>query len=120
MTGSTRDSNAMITQRSPIGSSKKLFFDVTFVQAIEYCEFLDILFIACSICNAPSADAEFCRADRSHLFRFGRVAMSQNRFFFARSMAAVAMLALCGLANSQTKWDMPTAYPPSNYHTGNI
>src|SRR5438132_9327498 len=47
--------------------------------------------------------------------------MSQNRLHFvARAAVAVLTFALCGLASAQTKWDMPTAYPPSNYHTENI
>jgi TRAP-type C4-dicarboxylate transport system substrate-binding protein len=40
--------------------------------------------------------------------------------FAARAAAAVFALASIGLASAQTKWDMPTAYPPSNYHTENI
>jgi TRAP-type C4-dicarboxylate transport system substrate-binding protein len=27
---------------------------------------------------------------------------------------------LCGIAVAQTQWDMPTPYPPSNFHTENI
>ena len=47
--------------------------------------------------------------------------MSQIRLHFAvRAAVAVLAFALCGLASAQTKWDMPTAYPPSNYHTENI
>ena len=47
--------------------------------------------------------------------------MSQNRLrLAARAAVAVLAFALCGLASAQTKWDMPTAYPPSNYHTENI
>src|SRR5437764_3520598 len=46
--------------------------------------------------------------------------MPQNRLHFAHAIAAASMFALCGLADAQTKWDMPTAYPPSNYHTENI
>jgi TRAP-type C4-dicarboxylate transport system substrate-binding protein len=34
--------------------------------------------------------------------------------------AAVASLALCGIASAQTKWDLPTAYAASNFHTENI
>jgi TRAP-type C4-dicarboxylate transport system substrate-binding protein len=33
---------------------------------------------------------------------------------------AIASLALCGLASAQTKWDLPTAYAPANFHTENI
>jgi TRAP-type C4-dicarboxylate transport system substrate-binding protein len=47
--------------------------------------------------------------------------MMQNRLHFAaRAAAAVFACAFVGLASAQTKWDMPTAYPPSNYHTENI
>jgi TRAP-type C4-dicarboxylate transport system substrate-binding protein len=38
-----------------------------------------------------------------------------------RLIAAAAALALAaGSASAQTKWDMPTAYPPANFHTENI
>jgi len=34
---------------------------------------------------------------------------------------AIAALGLaCGAASAQTKWDLPTAYPASNFHTENI
>jgi len=33
---------------------------------------------------------------------------------------AIASLALCGIASAQTKWDLPTAYAASNFHTENI
>ena len=39
------------------------------------------------------------------------------------SLAAAAGLCLCALAltaQAQTKWDLPSAYPPANYHTENI
>ena len=39
---------------------------------------------------------------------------------FPTLAAAAAALALCGFASAQTKWDMPTAYPVSNFHTENI
>ena len=35
-------------------------------------------------------------------------------------VAVVAGLCLAWAADAQTKWDMPTAYPPSNFHTENI
>ena len=35
-------------------------------------------------------------------------------------VAAIAGLCLAWAANAQTRWDMPTAYPPSNFHTENI
>jgi TRAP-type C4-dicarboxylate transport system substrate-binding protein len=37
---------------------------------------------------------------------------------FILSLAALA--AACGTAQAQTKWDMPTAYPATNFHTENI
>src|SRR5215813_13667126 len=38
----------------------------------------------------------------------------------ARVVAAVAAALVAAAANAQTKWDLPTAYPPSNFHTENI
>ena len=35
-------------------------------------------------------------------------------------LAALVMLVSSAGAQSQTKWDMPTGYPPSNFHTENI
>ena len=47
--------------------------------------------------------------------------MSQHRLHFAaRAVVALLAFALSGWAAAQTKWDMPTAYPPSNYQTENI
>src|SRR5439155_14510544 len=98
---------------------------------IKYQHFLDILFIACSICNAESAGAEFdpsyaaaIRPLRSRTpeppfpestaFVSRRFAMSQDRLHFAaRAAVAVLAFALCGLASAKTKWDIPNAYPPS-------
>src|SRR5215813_4859084 len=37
-----------------------------------------------------------------------------------QALVAVSALALSGAAFAQTKWDMPTAYPPTNFHTENI
>ena len=39
-----------------------------------------------------------------------------------RFHAFVAALGVClaASAGAQTKWDMPTAYPPTNFHTENI
>jgi TRAP-type C4-dicarboxylate transport system substrate-binding protein len=34
-----------------------------------------------------------------------------------RLTVATALLAIAGLAPAQTKWDMPTAYAPANFHT---
>ena len=36
------------------------------------------------------------------------------------ALIAASALALCGEAVAQTKWDMPTPYPPANFHTENI
>src|SRR3569623_2752579 len=33
---------------------------------------------------------------------------------------AAAALALAGSASAQTKWDLPSAYPASNFHTANL
>ncbi|MDB5895147.1 MAG: C4-dicarboxylate transporter substrate-binding protein [Rhodoferax sp.] len=41
-------------------------------------------------------------------------------FKFARAAFAVATIAACGASFAQTKWDLPTAYPATNYHTENI
>ena len=35
-------------------------------------------------------------------------------------VAAAAALTLAAAVSAQTKWDMPTAYPPTNFHTENI
>ena len=34
--------------------------------------------------------------------------------------SAAALLALAGTASAQTKWDLPAAYPTSNFHTENL
>jgi len=36
------------------------------------------------------------------------------------SLVAASVLAFAGAAVAQTKWDMPTPYPPTNFHTENI
>ena len=36
------------------------------------------------------------------------------------AVATVALGLACGVASAQTKWDLPTAYPASNFHTENI
>jgi TRAP-type C4-dicarboxylate transport system substrate-binding protein len=36
---------------------------------------------------------------------------------FSASLIVAAVIALSGAAQAQTKWDMPTAYPPANFHT---
>ncbi len=38
----------------------------------------------------------------------------------ARTVVALVGAALCSVAVAQTKWDLPTAYPPNNFHTENI
>jgi TRAP-type C4-dicarboxylate transport system substrate-binding protein len=40
--------------------------------------------------------------------------------FVRSSIAALVMGAAAGLAAAQAKWDMPTGYPPNNFHTENI
>jgi TRAP-type C4-dicarboxylate transport system substrate-binding protein len=49
-------------------------------------------------------------------------ASAARQSFLSASMAAVASLALCSGAAfaQQVKWDLPTAYPATNYHTENI
>ncbi|WP_349743705.1 TRAP transporter substrate-binding protein [Roseateles cavernae] len=37
-----------------------------------------------------------------------------------RSMLAAGLLALATAASAQTKWDLPSAYPASNFHTENL
>ena len=47
--------------------------------------------------------------------------MMRNRSLnHARTVVALVAAALCSAALAQTKWDLPTAYPPSNFHTENI
>src|SRR5438045_6648565 len=47
--------------------------------------------------------------------------MMRNRLpIDARTVVALLGAALCSVAGAQTKWDMPTAYPPNNFHTENI
>jgi TRAP-type C4-dicarboxylate transport system substrate-binding protein len=36
------------------------------------------------------------------------------------ALIAASTLAACGAATAQTKWDMPTPYPPTNFHTENV
>lgn len=35
-------------------------------------------------------------------------------------LAGLVLAAAAGIAGAQTKWDMPTGYPPGNFHTENI
>lgn len=37
-----------------------------------------------------------------------------------RSMLAAGLLTLATVASAQTKWDLPSAYPASNFHTENL
>lgn len=37
-----------------------------------------------------------------------------------QALAAAFALAALGTAHAQTKWDMPTPYPPTNFHTENV
>ncbi len=37
-----------------------------------------------------------------------------------RLVSAAALLALAGAASAQTKWDLPAAYPTTNFHTENL
>jgi TRAP-type transport system periplasmic protein len=37
-----------------------------------------------------------------------------------QALAAAFALAAFGTAQAQTKWDMPTPYPPTNFHTENV
>ncbi|NUZ04545.1 TRAP transporter substrate-binding protein [Piscinibacter koreensis] len=39
---------------------------------------------------------------------------------FKKSFAALALAALSVAAHAQTKWDLPTGYPASNFHTENL
>jgi len=37
-----------------------------------------------------------------------------------KAAAAALSIAFCAAASAQTQWDMPTPYPPTNFHTENI
>jgi len=39
---------------------------------------------------------------------------------FRKSLIAAAAFALTGAAQAQTKWDMPTPYAATNFHTENV
>ncbi len=43
-----------------------------------------------------------------------------SRLPFIRLAAAVACVGLTSLAQAQTKWDLPSAYAPANFHTENL
>ena len=38
----------------------------------------------------------------------------------SHAIVTLAFLLTFGAASAQTKWDLPTAYPASNFHTENI
>ena len=42
------------------------------------------------------------------------------KFKLALTATAFALAAACGAVSAQTRWDLPTAYPATNYHTENI
>ena len=44
--------------------------------------------------------------------------LSRRRIF--RAAAAASLFALAGAASAQTKWDLPAAYPATNFHTENL
>lgn len=46
--------------------------------------------------------------------------MLARRSLLAAACAALSLAVLPGLAQAQTKWDLPTAYPSTNFHTENI
>ncbi len=48
------------------------------------------------------------------------VLMSLARRCIFRAAAAVCALTLAGTAVAQTKWDLPAAYPATNFHTENL
>ncbi len=43
-----------------------------------------------------------------------------NRSTLARLSAALVCLGLTSFAHAQTKWDLPSAYAPANFHTENL
>jgi TRAP-type transport system periplasmic protein len=46
--------------------------------------------------------------------------MKRRLFALSTSMAALALTLGAGSAAAQTKWDLPAAYPATNFHTENI
>jgi TRAP-type C4-dicarboxylate transport system substrate-binding protein len=46
--------------------------------------------------------------------------MKRRLFALSTSMAALALALAAGSAAAQTKWDLPAAYPATNFHTENI
>ena len=43
-----------------------------------------------------------------------------RRAYLAATAAVIAMSAAATSANAQTKWNLPAAYPATNYHTENL
>lgn len=43
-----------------------------------------------------------------------------NRSTLARLATALACIGMVGFAQAQTKWDLPSAYAPANFHTENL
>jgi TRAP-type C4-dicarboxylate transport system substrate-binding protein len=58
-------------------------------------------------------------AVRHHLKLLTGVHMKLTRHF-VRSAAALVLASAAAAAWAQTKWDLPAAYPASNYHTENL
>jgi TRAP-type C4-dicarboxylate transport system substrate-binding protein len=46
--------------------------------------------------------------------------MMSTRRLLTAAIALLPLAAASGIAHAQTKWDMPTAYPATNFHTENI
>ena len=46
--------------------------------------------------------------------------MNRRLFALTTTAAALALTLAAGTASAQTKWDLPAAYPASNFHTENI
>ena len=46
--------------------------------------------------------------------------MKRRLFALSTSMAAIALTLAAGSVAAQTKWDLPAAYPASNFHTENL
>jgi len=44
----------------------------------------------------------------------------KRRLFTLSTTAAVALTLSAGMASAQTKWDLPAAYPATNFHTENL
>jgi len=58
-----------------------------------------------------------------HCHPIAGVFMTSSRRHFlllARAAAALSLAGIAGTAAAQTKWDLPAAYPASNFHTENL